>query len=185
MEIPANLILIGLHSERPRSGKSTVAAALVHGFGGKVYSLAAGIREVAREMNLHAAADAVGDEKDKPHPDLYGATPREVLIRIGENKVRVHGRDFWLRRLLSQIIAETPAAGDFLAVIDDVRRFEEGQGLVDIGATVCTISRTGAPNVEDINGWTSGRGYTFSNDTTPAECAALVWQRSVKDRRHA
>lgn len=177
MEIPAHIIIIGLHSERPRSGKSTVAAALAAAQGGKVYSIVSGVRDLARQVGLQVAADAVGDEKDKPHPDLYGATPREVLIRIGEQKADEHGRTFWLNRLLSKIFNDASGTSRFVAIIDDVRRAEEGQGLVDLGATMVTITRQGTVDVPDINGWRSGESYTFANETTPEDCAERIWGR--------
>lgn len=182
MEIPANLIIVGLHSERPRSGKSTVAAVLAEQVGGRVYSLAGGIREVAREMGFAVAADAAGDAKDVPLDELDGRTPRQVLIQIGEARCAMHGRDYWLLRLLERIVAD--AGGEnAIAIIDDVRRLEEGQGLVDRGATVCTIVRDGAPDVVDINGWTSGARYTFRNDWLPEDCAGRIWARVLRDAR--
>lgn len=193
MRIPASIIVIGLHSERPRSGKSTVAAELARSVGGTVYSLADGIRAVARELGLAAAADAVGDAKDVPLDQLDGRTPREVLIQIGETRCAMHGREYWLRRLLDRIADDaevkrrqsTAPGVSHVAVIDDVRRKEEGQGLVDDGATVCTIVRDGVPDVADINGWRSGTAYTFRNDGTPAECGRRIWDRAKRDRRTA
>lgn len=193
MRIPADIVIIGLHSERPRSGKSTVAAALATSMGGRVYSLADGIRAVARELGLALAADAAGDAKDVPLEELDGRTPRQVLIQIGEARCAMHGRDYWLRRLLDRIAddAETTRRKRcqpglvHLAVIDDVRRLEEGQGLLDVGATVCTIVRDGAPDVVDINGWRSGARYTFRNDGTPDQCGARIWARALRDKRAA
>lgn len=191
MRIPADLIVIGLHSERPRSGKSTVAAALARSMGGRVYSIADGIRAVAREMGLALAADAVGDAKDVPLDELDGRTPRQVLIQIGEARCAMHGRDYWLRRLLDRIADDAEVMRRrrlqpgcvHLAVVDDVRRLEEGQGLIDVGATVCTIARDGAPDVVDINGWRSSPLYTFRNDGTPDQCGARIWARALRDKR--
>lgn len=182
MEIPANLVIVGLHSERPRSGKSTVAAALAEAVGGQVYSLAGGIRDVAREMGFAGAADAAGDAKDVPLDELDGRTPRQVLIQIGEARCAMYGRDHWLLRLLERIVSDADGA-DHVAVIDDVRRLEEGQGLIDREATVCTIVREGAPDVVDINGWRSGARYTFRNDGLAADCAGRIWARVLRDLR--
>lgn len=184
MRIAANLIIIGLHSERPRSGKSTVAAALAEAHDGAVFSIASGIRDVARTLGFHEAADAEGDVKDTPLRELGGLTPRQVLIMIGENRASKHGRRYWLDRCLRLIESEAkPLPWPTVAIIDDVRRAEEGQGLVDDGATVCTITRAGVPDVVDINGWRSGAGYTFRNDGTPDECAGQIWARAMRDRR--
>lgn len=182
MEIPANLIVVGLHSERPRSGKSTVAAALADQVGGRVYSIADGIRDAARASGFAVAADAAGDAKDVPLDELDGRTPRQVLIEIGEARCAMHGRDHWLLRLLERIVADADG-GDAVAIIDDVRRLEEGQGLVDRCATVCTIVREGAPDVVDINSWSSDVFHTFRNDASPADCAQKVWGRALMNRR--
>lgn len=177
----ASRIIIGLNSERPRSGKSTVAAVIAAQRGGRVFTIASNIRVYARNHGLVAAADAVGDDKDVPHPDLGGRTPRQVLIEIGEDHVRRFGKDYWIRLLLMEIELVVPKGG--VAVIDDVRRKEEGEVLVNSGATVCTIERDGAPNVVDINGWRSSFAYTFRNNGTPDECADRIWNRAVRDRR--
>lgn len=182
MQIADGIIIIGLHSQRPRSGKSTVARAIADARQGRVFSIADGIRDVARTIGFQSAADAQGDAKDVPLPDLGGLTPRQVLILIGENRTARHGREYWLRRCLLRIDREmVRMPWQVVAVIDDVRRAEEGQGLVDAGATVCTIERDGVPDVVDINGWTSGRSYTFRNDGTPEECAARIWARARRD----
>lgn len=182
MKIADGIIIIGLHSQRPRSGKSTVARALADAQQGRVFSIAEGIRDVARTIGFASAADAQGDAKDVPLPDLGGLTPRQVLILIGENRAAKHGREYWLKRCLSKIDRDMPRTPwPVVAVIDDVRRMEEGQGLVDAGATVCTIVRDGAPDVVDISGWTSGRSYTFRNDGTPDECAERIWARARRD----
>lgn len=182
MELPANLVIVGLHSERPRSGKTTVSRALAEQVGGRVYSIAGGVRDVARELGFAVAADAAGHAKDVPLEELDGRTPRQVLIQIGEARCAMHGRDHWLLRLLERIVADA-GGEDAVAVIDDVRRLEEGQGLVDRGATVCTIVRDGAPDVVDINGWSSGARYTFRNDGLAAECADRIWARVLRDLR--
>ena len=178
---PASLIFIGLHSERPRSGKSTVGNAIAEAHGGKVYSIAGGIRDMARSLGFHEAADAEGDAKDVPHPDLGDLTPRQVLILIGQSRRKKHGELYWLHRCLRTIQDDAPA----VAVIDDVRLLDEGRELVDRSVTVCTITRDGVHDTVDINGWRSGSRYTFANDATPAECAERIWARAMRDRRSA
>lgn len=175
------LIIVGLHSERPRSGKSTVAAVLAAQRGGRVFSIASNVRACARNRGLAAAADAVGDAKNEPHPDLGGRTPREVLIEIGQEHVRKFGLTYWVNLLFMEIHALMPNGG--VVIIDDVRRVEEGEFVLAAGGTVCTLEREGAPNVVDINGWKSGFAYTFRNNGTPDECANRIWNRVVRDRR--
>lgn len=144
-------------------------------------SIADLIRQTARDIGFPEAADALGDNKDVPHPALGGLTPRQILIAIGESRCSRNGRTYWIDACLTAAVNEMPDGG--VIVIDDVRRFEEGQRLVDLGGTVCTITRDDAPDVVDINGWRSGLSYTFRNDGTPDECAARIWARAQRDRR--
>lgn len=179
MQDASPFVLIGLHSERPRSGKSTVAAAIAEVHGGKVYSIADGIRDMARTLGFAAAADATGDDKDVPLPSLGGLTPRQVLILIGESRCAKHGMDYWIIRTLNRI-AEDGAA---VAIIDDVRRRVEGDVLLESGGTICTVTREGVYDVRDINTWSADPRYTFANDATPADCAARIWARAERDRK--
>jgi len=181
MEKPANLIVIGLHSELPSAGKSTIAAALAEAQGGKVFSIAGNIRQAARDMGFAVAADATGPAKDLPMSELDWRTPRQVLIMIGETRCEMYGPRYWINLLLDEIDAAMPEGG--VAVIDDVRRYEEGQTLVDMGGTVASIVRRGLPNVVDINGWVSGPANTFINDDTPEHCAGRIWRKVVRDMR--
>lgn len=183
MEIPASLMVIGMHSELPRSGKSTVAAAIADAQGGRVFSIAEGIREVAREIGFAIAADAAGDAKDMPMEELDGRTPRQLLIQIGEGRCSQHGRRYWINLCLARICALMPEGG--VAVIDDVRRYEEGETVLEVGGRVASIIRLGVPNVVDINGWCSGAAYTFLNDSTPEDCAGRIWRKVVRDLRRS
>lgn len=183
MSLPTNLVIVGLHSERPGSGKTTVAAALAPIVGGNVYSIAEPIRAEARELGFHAAADALGAAKNVALPELGGLSPRQVLILIGEARVAKYGRTYWLDIVIAQAADDAhQVAGPHVAVIDDVRRPEEGRALIDLGATVCTIERDGVPDVRDINGWRSDVFHTFRNDGTPDDCAQRIWGRSLMDR---
>lgn len=184
MLLPTNLVIIGLHSERPRSGKSTVAAALARLASGRVRSIASAIRVEARRLGFDEAANARGDAKDEPMQALGGLSPRQVLILIGEHRAKRYGQTYWLEQLVASMVedAEIESTFEHLIVIDDVRRAEEGQYLIDLGATVCTIERDGVPNVRDINGWRSDVFHTFRNNGTPDDCAQRIWGRSLMNR---
>ncbi|MBB5700026.1 hypothetical protein [Sphingomonas yantingensis] len=184
MLLPANLIIVGLHSERPRSGKSTVAAALARLASGRVRSIAGAIRVEARRLGFDEAANAKGDDKDVPMQALGGLSPRQVLILIGEHRAKRYGQTYWLEQLIASVIedAQIEPMFDHLIIIDDVRRAEEGQRLIDLGATVCTIERDGVADVTDINGWHSDVFHTFRNDGTPNDCAQRIWGRSLMNR---
>lgn len=181
MKNKANLTLIGLHSELPGAGKSTIAAAIAQEHGGRVFSIAGNIRQAARDMGFAVAADAAGSAKDQPMEDLDGRTPRQVLIMIGETRCEMFGPRYWINLLMEEIAVAMPDGG--LAVIDDVRRYEEGQTILDQGGRVATIIRLGIPNVVDINGWVSGAAYTFVNDETPEYCAGKIWRKVQRDLR--
>lgn len=179
MHVVAPLTIIGLHSDRPRSGKSTVAAAMARARGGRVYSIADGIRQVARAMGFSAAADAIGDAKDLPNLALGGKTPRAVLIEIGEGMARIFGEDIWIKATIARIIDNHPDGG--IAVIDDVRRDGEGRAILVQGGDVFTIVRSGAPDgIPDINGWVSAKCHTFSNDASPDCCATAIWECALR-----
>lgn len=183
MENPANLIVIGLHSELPGAGKSTIAAAIAQAQGGRVFSIAGNIRQAARDMGFAVAADAAGPAKDLPMAELGGRTPRQILIMIGETRCEMFGPRYWINLLMEEIAVAMPEGG--VAVIDDVRRHEEGQTVLDLGGRMATIIRLGVSNVVDINGWVSAPGFTFVNDGTPADCAGRIWRKVQRDLRSA
>lgn len=114
--------IIGPHSLLPQSGKSTIANHLAAKYCGRVYSIATAIWQEAIDRGMPFAAHASAEYKDRPDSSLHGLSPRQVLIGIDEGFTGQHGRSYWINLLLKQIRAKSP----YLAIIDDVRRLEEG-----------------------------------------------------------
>lgn len=141
--------IVGLHSPLPQSGKSTIARHLAGKYAGRVYSIAGEIRQEAINRGMPFAAHAAAEYKDKPDRSLGGRSPRQVLISIGEEFTEAFGRDYWIKRLLVQIDRDAP----YLAIIDDVRRLEEGLAIEQAGGDVITIQRAAARKVADVGGW--------------------------------
>lgn len=145
----SSIRIVGLHSPLPQSGKSTIAHQLAGKYAGRVYSIAGEIREEAKARGQRFAAFAAAEYKDKPDRSLGGLSPRQVLINIGEEFAEQYGRDYWIKRLLTQIERDAP----YLAIIDDVRRLEEGLAIEAVGGQVVTIQRAAARKVADVVGW--------------------------------
>ena len=183
MKIPANLLIIGLHSNRPQSGKSTIAQAIAEAHSGKVYSIADGVRQIARDMDIAIAADAEGKDKDMPLPDFGGMTARRILIEIGNARCARNGDDYWVRKTIARIVADHPDGG--VAIIDDVRRTIEGRSVEEAGGRVFTLERAGVKKIFDIGGWNSKPAHTLENNTTVADCAARVWELATENRAEA
>lgn len=105
------------------SGKSTVADYLVERYGAVKYTLAAPLKEIARDVLEFTHEQLYGSQAQKETTDpRYGFTPRWFLQRLGTEGLRKHfGEDVWVDLMLARIRRDQP----ILAVCDDCRFMNE------------------------------------------------------------
>lgn len=152
----------------PKSGKSTVADALAAGHGFAHLALGDAMRAVLAGLGypLELFTDPV--LKELPRADMYGRTPREMMISLGAWRRSISDQ-FWIDRMLGT--APVGAAG---WVIADVGTLDEVDFIrFVLGAPIIRLVRTGVEAIPD------GRilvdpDKTICNDGTPAETAAQV-----------
>lgn len=124
-----------------RSGKDTAAAYFV----AKGYThlkIAAALKEMVGPLFQFTPAQLETDEKDRVDP-RWGVTPRRVMQFFGEEVMQRQlpellpgvGRQFWIRRLLSEMDPNTRY------VISDLRYQHEYDLLKQLGAQVIRIER--------------------------------------------
>ena len=119
------------------SGKSTVSNYLISKYGGKVYTLAAPLKEiVGRAFNL-TDEQLYGTQEQKETVDLrYNVSPRWLFQRIGTEGIRyAFGENVWWELLLKKVAQDKP----YLAVCDDVRFINEAAGLRGAGAKIIRL----------------------------------------------
>lgn len=149
--------IIGLYSNAPSAGKSTVADMLADEYRFKVVSFAAPLKETVgaflREMGINPfrVIDMLYEPayKEKIVPEL-GVTPRHLMQTLGTEWGRqcIHPNvwtDAWVRR-----VADMPE--DALVVADDVRFPNEIDAVRSVGGVIWRIDRPGvtiAPEVLD------------------------------------
>lgn len=172
--IKPDIYIIGLNSPAPQSGKSTVSNFIANSRDTKVYSIASGIRDIARQRGLYYVAEVQGKEKDAPVDWLGGKTPREVLIDIGLEMRQLYGERFWIDRVIKKIFEEN-VSGLFL--IDDVRTVEDGEVIKNNNGIVITINRDSAVyNPNDVMGFVPV--INVDNNGAVWECARDVMKHA-------
>ena len=93
----------------PRSGKDTAGAFLSTLLGAHIGKFAKVLKEAAHALygmpNL--PHDAFEDRKDKPCPEFFGKTPREIYIALSETYFKpLHGEDIFGQLLLKDLLNE-------------------------------------------------------------------------------
>ena len=138
-------LLIGLYSPLPMSGKSTAAAAL-SGVGYRRLPFAGTLKRMIRVLLLDLgqsdleAERALTVEKEEPCILLNMVTPRQLLQSLGTEWGRgmVHP-ELWVRCWKGRVI-EALGNGSCV-VVDDVRRRNEAQAVLDLGGVMVRIER--------------------------------------------
>lgn len=121
--------------------------------------------------------DNVQVEKDKPQEWLYGRSPRDLLIHLGETLREFVSPSIWIDCLLRQ--AAECGAGDFDVIVDDVRKPEEYDALKAAGAIFVRVIRPGM-SPRKMDGALDGKFFhiTLVNDGDVDEwrgMAPRVW----------
>jgi len=132
--------LIGLYSNAPGSGKSTVAEML----DGEIVSFAAPLKRFVTSIIFglgHDGFSAVRDHKEDKIPEI-GVSPRQMMQTLGTEWGRscVHP-NLW------EMLAESQAKGlvdsGFSVVFDDVRFPNEAEMVRRLGGELWLVNRPG------------------------------------------
>lgn len=105
------------------AGKSMVAEYLVREYGAVRYSLAAPLKEIAKNVFNFSDEQLYGTQAQKEATDpRYNFSPRWLLQRLGTEGIRkVFGEDIWVSTLLARVQRDNHR----IAVCDDVRFVNE------------------------------------------------------------
>lgn len=138
--------LIALYSPAPRSGKTTLAEALVEqGF--VRIPFAAPLKSALHAILLSAGASPPtasallnGPAKDQPTPFLAGRSPRHALQTLGTEWGRdLISPDFWLSTWRTQVLSQLTRG--ISVVTDDLRFPNEANTVLDLDGTTIRIDR--------------------------------------------
>lgn len=151
--------LIGLYSHKPQQGKSTVAHLmldewLMRSNRGLVRSFATPLKLAGaaylEQMGLsdQDATRAVFEDKDKPIPALNGILGRDILCLVGEWARDHVGPDIWVNKAMRD--ADGYLTGGTRIVIDDVRRPNEAQAVLDRGGVLVKVTRNPEGVADDV-----------------------------------
>jgi hypothetical protein len=151
-------VLIGLYSSIPQQGKSTAASLIWDAleragygspsrvaFADPVKYAAASFLEQALYINDITATKIVFDGKNKPLP-TGDATGRDVLVWIGEGGRALLGPDVWVNRAMA--FTDRAMKRGISVIIDDVRRENEAEAILDRGGVLVRVTRTAAGTLE-------------------------------------
>ena len=148
------------------SGKTTLAKEIANkiigiarGYGGRkefsrtqivqIDAFAAPLKEFIQELCGFTDNQLYGTEKDIIDP-RYGITPRYVMQQFGTDFVRrVLGEDFWIRKM-EERIDRAKGLGVRLFIIDDVRRQNEADFIMQEGTLVHLIRQSNTVELGDI-----------------------------------
>jgi hypothetical protein len=128
--------IIGISGKR-RSGKTTLAKYLETHHGAHKLSFADPLR---RELALLGYPEDV--LHSKPTPDAI----RALMIAHGQAR-RFYDPDYWVRKAFNHLDGLTRLGAE-IAVIDDVRFWNEAEKLKSHGATLIRLTRFGLENHE-------------------------------------
>lgn len=169
-------LIIGL-GYKARSGKDTVAAALVERWGFKRYAFADPLKEACREIFKLNDEQLYGSAKEKVD-EFWKDTPRRILQVVGTECLRKgYADDVWVRALERRIVN-----GPERCVVTDVRFPNEAEAIQEWGGIVLRVDRPGAaasggvaghPSEMAMNAWAGWNGW-LRNDGTLAELDELV-----------
>ena len=136
-----------------RSGKDTfagilAAAASTHRLTPRRIAFAEPLRRAAAAAYDVPVAEFSDDQiKDVVHPD-WGITRRQMLINVGE-AMRGVDADHWTKLLVRGVDSFETAMASYtptqrpLHIVTDLRRPNEAQALLDLGATLVLVVRDG------------------------------------------
>ena len=138
--------LVALHSPDPRSGKTSLAEALVEegfvriAFATPIKSALHTILVSAGASPPIAASLINGPAKDQPTRFLAGRTPRHALQTLGTEWGRdLISPDFWLTTWHNQVLAQLSRG--ISVVTDDLRFPNEANTVLDLNGTTIRIDR--------------------------------------------
>lgn len=129
-------MIIGLAGKKG-SGKSTVAAQLVHALpDAQVVAFAEPIKQMLLNLGLPYAA-LYGDQKELPQPILGGKTARHAMQTLGTEWGRqLIDRDIWINAWWSRI-----KQIEGYVIVDDVRFSDEAQIIQALDGFVFWVDR--------------------------------------------
>ena len=128
---------------RAGSGKSTAAKHLVEKYGATRYSIARGLKEMAKDLYGFTDEQVYGTQEQKETVEpRWGISPRQAMQRLGAAARKHLGEDVWINACVEEI----GASDDPRVVIDDVRHLNEVELLrVMLGANVIKLVCPDAP----------------------------------------
>lgn len=139
--------LIGLYSERPQCGKSTVAAAL-NARGYSTVPFAGTLKRMIRLLLLDLGLDdlevehAMAGGKELPCSQLGGTTPRQAMQWLGTDWGRqMVDTNLWVRCWQERTRHCLEHGG--AVVVDDVRFPQEAQLIEQLGGVMVEVLRPG------------------------------------------
>jgi hypothetical protein len=168
--------LIALYSPMPRSGKTTLAEALVEqGF--VRIPFAAPLKSALHAILLSAGASPPtasallnGPAKDQPTPYFAGRSPRHALQTLGTEWGRdLISPDFWLSTWRTQVLAQLTRG--ISVVTDDLRFPNEANTVLDLDGTTIHIDRPAIqpapphPSEGNLSHWHFDLRLTNNHDT--------------------
>lgn len=113
---------------RAGSGKSTAAKYINEKYGARRLSFAKPLKELAKRLWLFTDEQVYGTQEQKETIDpRYGFSPREALIRLGDEARNVIGLDVWINACFN----EMRRAEGALFIIEDVRYPNEAQHIFE------------------------------------------------------
>lgn len=138
--------LIGLYSERPQSGKSTVAEMLQQELGYECIPFAGTLKRMARVlledlgMSAHEVNIAMSSGKEEPLHLLAGRTPRQLMQSLGTEWGRgCMDDELWNRCWFAQAAAALTMGCS--VVVDDVRFPGEAKLIRDHAGMLVQVVR--------------------------------------------
>jgi hypothetical protein len=87
----------------PGSGKSTGVDYLEKAFHLSAVLIASPIKRLVATIYKFPTIASLDEEKDTPHPQLYGKTPRKCYIAHGEMMKSFHRESFWIDQAIANI----------------------------------------------------------------------------------
>ncbi len=146
-------MLIGLHSDRSRAGKDSIAAILVRNYGFRQVALANAIRELLLEMDPLIKDDNGGNHSMQGlwHDcykdwDIVKAVSREAteyMIRLGQGARDIIGEDVWINAAFPTY----PYVEENI-VISDIRQPNEVDWIIEQYGELWYVER---PSIDDSN----------------------------------
>ena len=157
-----------------RAGKDTAARTLIYRYGFRRLAFADALKQAAKIIFGLTDAQVYGDDLKEVADPFWGASPRDIMQRLGTECLRQgYADDVWIKALFRQVEPHENY------VITDVRFPNEADEVKRWGGRVIRIERPGALGETMVHASeTAMRGYDFDgvivNDGTPEELARKV-----------